>query len=239
MTNKLIYLVEDERDIRELASRALKEYGYIVEGFHNGSSARNAIKRCRPDLVICDLGLPDMDGMSLVRELWDKNNIGVIILTGRSSLSDRVLGLEVGADDYVTKPFEPRELVARTASLFRRLELATQQENSSGKKAFFSGYIYCPDSLTLQSPDGKTETLSSTESQLIMTFLQAPNRVLSRDQLLEVHTRNPDQSFYRSIDVRVSRLRNKLNAETNTSQLINTVYGAGYLFSSSVEWTNE
>ncbi len=236
MSNKLIYLVEDERDIQDLACRALREYGYVVEGFYNGTSARRAVQRCRPDMVVCDLGLPDMDGMTLVRELWDKQKVGVIILTGRSSLSDRVLGLEVGADDYVIKPFEPRELVARVASLFRRIEIGQQSGKTSGQKALFSGYSYNPETLTLTLPDGVEETLSSAESRLLMAFLNSPNRVLSRDQLLEIETMNSVQSFDRSIDVRISRLRQKLNAGTSESQLINTVYGAGYLFASVVEW---
>lgn len=170
MTNKSIYLVEDERDIRELACRSLQEFGYVVECFHNGTSARNAIRRARPDLVICDLGLPDMDGMTLVRELWHDPHTGVIILTGRSSLSDRVLGLEVGADDYITKPFEPRELVARVASLFRRLELARQGSTTEGRLASFANWAYAPDTLTLTSPDGTVETLSIAESQLLLAF---------------------------------------------------------------------
>lgn len=236
MTNKLVYIVEDERDIRDLASRVLQEYDYVVESFHNGTSARNAIRRSRPDLVICDLGLPDMDGMTLVRELWEDPRIGVIILTGRSSLSDRVLGLEVGADDYIVKPFEPRELVARTASLFRRLELSQQASELQCTLACFAHWTYDPDTLMLTSPDGVVETLSIAESQLLLAFLKSPNRVLSRDQLLESGSKSSDQPYDRSIDVRISRLRQKLHSKSGDTPIINTVYGAGYLFATNVEW---
>ena len=238
MPNKLIYLVEDNRDIQKLASRSLKQYGYAVECFHNGTSARNAIRRCQPDLVICDLGLPDMDGITLVRELWENPGIGVIILTGRSSLTDRVFGLEVGADDYITKPFEPRELVARTASLLRRMEASTKRSEIAGKKASFAGWTFDPDTLRLTSDEGSVESLSSAESHLLLAFLHSPNRVLSREQLLECSARraDQDQAFDRSIDVRVSRLRQKLQSGPKKHKLINTVYGAGYLFSVQVEW---
>lgn len=236
MANKLVYVVEDDPDIRQLVCRTLHEYGLAAEGFGSGSSIRRAMTRCRPDLVVVDLGLPDIDGMALVRELWSKPQTGVIILTGRSSVPDRVVGLELGADDYIVKPFDPRELTARVISVLRRLELGRNGDGDQRGKATFSGWVFDPDTLTLTSPTGAVETLSTAEARLLLVFLKSPNRVLSRDQLLEPHQQSTDQPYDRSIDVCVSRLRKKLQSDPDGPPLIKTVYGAGYLLSSNPEW---
>ncbi|MGB0723715.1 MAG: response regulator transcription factor [Gammaproteobacteria bacterium] len=237
MAEKLIYLIDDDPDIRNLLGRTLEEYGMRTRGFSSGETARRAIARHEPDLCIVDLGLPDMDGLTLVRELWGNPRIGCVILSGRSSTPDRILGLEVGADDYMVKPFEPRELVARVSSVLRRMDLnATAQSSRPEGIARFSGWIYDPNTLSLSGGDGTADTLSAAESQLLMALLRAPNRVLSRDQLLGDAAGDRDPAFDRSIDVRISRLRKKLEADPAKPRLIRTIYGAGYLFASAVEW---
>jgi two-component system OmpR family response regulator len=231
-------VVEDEPDIRRLVCDVLEGYGYAVSAFGSGRDARLAIKREPPAVCIVDLGLPDMDGLSLVRELWEDVRFGVIILSGRSSVSDRVLGLELGADDYIVKPFEPRELVARVNTVIRRREqLAVAASGPDQSKARFAEWTFDPGNLTLTATDGRQESLTAAEASLLAALLRAPKRVLSRDQLQGEATMDRDDfPFDRSIDVRISRLRKKLEQDVKTPKLIKTVYGAGYLFTAEVTW---
>jgi len=239
MTRKLVYIVDDEPDIRDLVARTLGEYGLRTECFANGTSVRRAIGRCRPDAVIVDLGLPDTDGLSIVKALWQDPRIGVIILTGRCSVPDRVLGLEIGADYYIVKPFEPRELVARVTSLLRRLAHVVNDTAEHHGIAQFVGWTFDPDTQTLTSPAGETDTISTAERQLLMALLHAPHRVLSREQLLDEGHRESATPYDRSIDVRISRLRKRLEDDPKHPQLIKTIYGAGYLFAANVTWQTD
>jgi len=235
--NGTIYIVEDEKDVADLIFRTLSSYGFIAEVFRTGQAVLRAIELKKPDVCLVDLMLPDMDGLDLVRKFEEQANMGVVILTGLGETADRVLGLEVGADDYLVKPFEPRELVARIKSLVRRLqrikELAAPHESS---KAQFENWTYDIDTQNLISDDGEVEQMCSTEAQLLLTFLRAPNRILSREQLLDEYGLNDAQPYDRSIDVRISRLRKKLEKDPKVPQLIKTVYGAGYLFSTKIHW---
>ncbi|MGB0749020.1 MAG: response regulator transcription factor [Magnetospiraceae bacterium] len=238
MTTKgLVFILEDERDVSDLITLALTDHGYSVETFRTGAAALQRLSKKKPDVCLVDLMLPDMDGLEIVRSLDETPEVGVIILTGRGDLSDRVLGLEIGADDYLVKPFEPRELVARVNSLVRRLvrirDIAAPQDS---RRAFFAGWTFDTGALTLQSRDGRSESVSSAEAQLLLALLRAPNRVLSRDQLLDSHGFEDHQPFDRSIDVRVSRLRKKLEKDAKTPKIIKTIYGVGYLLASQVEW---
>ncbi len=237
-SRKRVYVVEDEPDIRRLVCDVLEGYGYAVTAFGSGRDARQAIRREPPSVCIVDLGLPDMDGLSLVRELWEDVRFGVIILSGRSSVSDRVLGLELGADDYIVKPFEPRELVARVNTVIRRRDqLAVAAAGSDTAKARFAEWTFDSGNLTLTATDGRQETLTAAEAALLAALLRAPKRVLSRDQLQGEATMDRDDfPFDRSIDVRISRLRKKLEQDVKTPKLIKTVYGAGYLFTAEVTW---
>lgn len=235
--DKLIYVVEDERDLCDMICRRLEEFRLQVRGFYGGRSALRGIAERRPDICIVDLMLPDMDGLELVKKLSQFPGTGVIVLTARGDLADRVLGLEVGADDYMVKPFEPRELVARVHSLLRRIELLAQTfADSRGKFASFAGRIYDIGGLTLRWQDGRTEILSASEGLLLLKLLRTPKRVLSRDQLLEAEIESDRQPFDRSIDIRISRLRRKLEDDPKNPQIIRTVYGAGYLLAATVEW---
>lgn len=236
VTGKRIYLIEDDPDIRNLVAGVLEGYGYVVTPFGGGREARQAIKREAPDLCIVDLGLPDMDGLTLVRELWEDVRFGVIILTGRGGTSDRVLGLELGADDYIVKPFEPRELVARVNSVIRRRDQLSAISTAETQRARFAEWIFDLGNLTLSAEDGRLENLTAAEASLLLALLRAPKRVLSREQLQGSDMDRDDFPYDRSIDVRVSRIRKKIETDPKEPRLIKTVYGAGYLFAADVHW---
>jgi DNA-binding response OmpR family regulator len=227
----LIYVIEDEQDLGLLIANSLTKYFFDVTYFSRGSEAQRAIQKTTPDICIVDLNLPDMDGIELVKYLQHKQ-IGIIIVSGRDGLTDRVLGLELGADDYMTKPFEPRELVARVQSLQRRLQSQTKQTTKKPTCVHFAGLTYHPESLTLNADTEFEETLSRAEADMLFALLKHPYQILSRDSLLGDNAIPYD----RSIDVRVSRLRKKIQPDTEKSSLIKTVYGAGYMLTTDVEW---
>jgi len=230
-----ILVLEDEPDIARLICSALAEYGFRAEHVRTGRELLLRAKHASPDLVIVDLGLPDMDGMQVVRELQDGSPCAVLILTGRNDVTDRVLGLELGADDYITKPFEPRELVARVRSILRRYLRAAPQEATANERnvACFGNWRFDAARHVLTRADGEEIGLSAAEAALLLTLLRRPNKILSREQLLGERDVDP---FDRSIDVRISRLRRKLDDDPHNPKLIKTVYGAGYLFSAQVQW---
>ena len=231
-----VYVVEDEADLLELITRTLQQYDIKCQGFNYGQEASTAIKRLRPRVCIIDLMLPDMDGMELVKNLAGYADTGVIIITGRAELSDRVLALEVGADDYLVKPFEPRELVARVRSLMRRIDqLTVAQQDLGGKLACFAGRVFDGNSLALRRPDDSVEMLSASEALLLSSFLRSPKRILTRDQLMDTDSADC-HSLDRSIDIRISRIRRKIEIDPKDPQIIKTVYGAGYLFTADVDW---
>lgn len=246
LRDKRIYVVEDQPDLRTLVASVLTEYGYQVTGYATGREALAAIASEPPDLCLVDLGLPDMDGMAVIRRLHDDRPFGLIILTGRGGVSDRVLGLELGADDYIVKPFEPRELVARVSSVLRRTEqlaalsalsVTQAQDAELAPTARFADWCYDSGSLTLIRGDGAQERLSRAEADMLATFLRSPKRVLSREQLQGDCPDSDDIAFDRAIDVRISRLRKKLGDDPRSPRLIKTVYGAGYLFASDIAWS--
>lgn len=235
---KRIYVVDDDPDVRNLLRTVLESFGFSVECFASGQTARTGIRREAPDLCLVDLGLPDMDGLTLVRELWEDVRFGVVVLTGRGDVSDRVLGLELGADDYIVKPFEPRELVARVKTVIRRREQLTTAAGCGGPpgKARFGDWTFDLGELTLTADDGRKETLTAAEAELLTALLKAPRRVLSRDQLQGPESDRDDMPFDRAIDVRISRIRKKIEPDSRSPKLIKTVYGAGYLFTVDVTW---
>jgi len=239
MTDKehapLVLILEDETDIARLIGGALAGYGFRTEHVATGRELLARARQVSPDLVIVDLGLPDMDGMQVVRELQDGSPCAVLILTGRNDLTDRVLGLELGADDYIVKPFEPRELVARVRSILRRYQRAAAPEPTPHERsvAVFANWRFDINRLALSRPGGPEVNLSAAEAALLLGLLRRPNKILSREQLLGERDVDP---FDRSIDVRISRLRRKLDDDPHNPKLIKTVYGAGYLFAAPVAW---
>lgn len=223
-----IAVLDDEVDITQLLADYLPAHGFRVSQVHDGDALIELMERDPADLVLLDLGLPGDDGFSIARRARARWQIGVIIVTGRGDAVDKVVGLEVGADDYVTKPFDLRELVARIKAVLRRL-LAHPVNPSTGSSLQFAGWRLDVQARSLRDPQGTDVALTSGEFDLLSTFAQHPGRVLSRDFLLE-HTRGREAApFDRTIDVQVGRLRRKLQAQQKDTEIIKSVRGAGYI----------
>ncbi len=232
--NLLIWVIEDDLDVARLVANTLAEFGFAAQHFCDGQSALRRLQTETPDLSIVDLGLPDVDGLELVREIPRRCDSGILILTGRGHSADRVMGLEGGGDDYVVKPFDPRELVARVRSILRRRGAAPRGAATARRTAHFSGWHLDCASNVLRSAEGFEYVLGIAEAQVLRAFLDRPNQILTRDQLLGSRDLSP---MDRSIDVRISRLRRRLEIDPHNPRLIKTVYGAGYMLSSSVAWS--
>lgn len=234
---KVVAVVEDEEDLCNMVCRTLEEFHFTTQAFYTGEAARDSFATNQPDICIIDLMLPDMDGLELVREMSQYPGTGVIVLTARGDSSDRILGLEVGADDYVVKPFEPRELVARVHSLLRRIErLIAAYADTESRMVTFAGWTYDVGAMVLRGKNNHEMMLSAAEALLLLKFLRAPKRVLSREKLFDEGIASDHQPFDRSIDIRISRLRRKIENDCKDPQIIKTVYGAGYLFATDVVW---
>ena len=228
---KRIVIVEDDPDVARIIEQVLSDFSFDTVWCRSASDLLRRLRSLTPDLCIIDLGLPDMDGLEVMQRVRAQSGCGIVILTGRAHVSDRVMGLELGADDYILKPFEPRELVARVRSILRRRESA--QDSSAQKIAEFSGWQFNLGNHTLISPAGEELQLSTAEADLLKVFVSNPNRILQREQLMGTRELAPTD---RSIDVRISRLRRKLEPDEASPAFIKTVYGAGYLFLASVQW---
>lgn len=233
-----ILCVDDEEEIRILLGRYLGQHGMRVSLAASGSDMRRFIAEGGVDMVLLDLGLPGDDGLSLMRYLREQWNGAVIIVSGRGDAVDRVVGLELGADDYVTKPFDLRELLARVRSVLRRLEAgrgtapATDQPR---RIAVFAGFRFDLVARTLHDGAGACIDLTSGEFELLRAFVQQPNQVLSRDVLMNsIHGREAGP-YDRAIDMQIGRLRRKIEADPERPALIKSVRGAGYLFVPAVE----
>ncbi len=231
----LVYVVDDDPDVGRVVALTLQEFGFAAMTFRDGASVLRRLQTERPDLCIVDLGLPDIDGLELVREIGRRSDCGMLILTGRGHTADRVMGLEGGGDDYVVKPFEPRELIARVRSILRRRGVATPGAAPPQRRlARFAGWTLDCASHTLRGPDADEQVLGTAEAQVLRAFLERPNQILTREQLLGTRDLSP---LDRSIDVRISRLRKRLETDVQNPRLIKTVYGAGYMLSAIVEWS--
>jgi two-component system OmpR family response regulator len=227
-----ILLVDDDGEIRRLVSKLLREDGHRVTSVGSAVEMREALARRKPDLVLLDVMLPGTDGLTLCRELRASSSLPVIMLTAKGDDVDRIVGLEMGADDYLAKPFHPRELLARIRAVLRRARPREGGGAESGREIRFAGWRLDTARRELTDPRGVVIDLSTGEYDLLLTFLETPQRVLSRELLLDA-TRNRDaEPFDRAIDVQVSRLRRKLEA---AGEVIKTVRGAGYLFVPDVE----
>jgi DNA-binding response OmpR family regulator len=229
-----ILVVEDDADIRTLLCDTLATYGFRASAFATAEAALQQLAREMPAAVILDLGLPDMDGMEAINRIRARGSVPILVLSARAHASDRIMGLEFGADDYVVKPFDPREIVARIRSLLRRANPPDQQAETDVKAARFAGWRFEPGSHRLVAPDGEESFLSTGEATLLTALLKAPKRVLTRDHLLEHGGR--DDTLDRAIDVRISRIRKKLTRPDEPT-LIRTVYGSGYMLTAQVDWS--
>ena len=222
---KTVLVVDDERPIVQIATDYLEHAGFAVIAAHDGAGALEIVRARRPDLVVLDLGLPRLDGIEVARQLRRESTIPIIMLTARVEESDRLLGLEIGADDYITKPFSPRELVARVKTVLRRVDSAQA-----------AGDVRQIDDLTIDISRMKVNRgrtaieLTTTEFQLLAALAQHPGRVFTRAQLLDAVRGDAVESFERAIDAHVKNIRRKIEPDTRNPRYILTVYGIGYKF---------
>jgi len=231
-----VLAVDDDPIIREAITDYLSQHEFRVTTVADGGEMRTVLARDVVDLVVLDLKLVTEDGMALARRLRDESAIPIIMLTGRSEEADRVMGLELGADDYLTKPFSPRELLARIRAVLRRRRPEIQQGRPEGIRAYrFDGWELNLNTRRLRSRDGKTVPLSNGEFGLLVVLLGAPNRILSRDQLLDMSRLHSDDIYNRSVNTQILRLRRKLETDPAKPRYICTARGAGYVFSVRVE----
>ena len=233
-----LLVVDDHREIRDLLAKFMGKHGFRVTTAADGQAMRKTLEASRVDLIILDLMLPGEDGLVLCRELRARSTIPIIMLTAMGEDMDRIVGLEMGADDYVSKPFSARELLARVKAVLRRAQ-SLPTEGGPAEKGIvrFGEWTFNTAKRELESADGVVVPLSSGEFGLLHTFVAHPGRVLSRDQLLDL-TRGRDASpFDRSIDTQVSRLRRKIETDPKDPKIIKTVWGGGYVFTASVERT--
>jgi two-component system OmpR family response regulator len=230
-----LLVVDDHHDIRDSLSAYLSKYGYRVSAASNAATARKALTTWAIDLVVLDIMMPGEDGLALCRFLREVTGVPVILLTAMTEDTDRVVGLEMGADDYVTKPFNPRELLARIKAVLRRTHaLPPQRQAWAHDTLRFDCWTLDMRRRELTDADGVAVPLSTAEFVLLHVFLHHPQLVLSRDQLLDLTSGREADVFDRSIDNRISRLRKKIEADPKRPQLIKTHWGGGYSFTSEV-----
>src|SRR6266478_4605413 len=231
-----VLAVDDDPVIREAISDYLGQYDFRVTAVADGRAMQAVLAHEVVDLVVLDLKLQTEDGMALARRLRDESAIPIIMLTGRREEADRVMGLELGADDYLTKPFSPRELLARIRAVLRRRRAEMHQGRPEGIRAYrFDGWELNLNTRRLKGRDGKAVRLSNGEFSLLVVLLGAPNRILSRDQLLDMSRLHSDDVYNRSVNTQVMRLRHKLEADPAKPRYILTERGAGYMFGVPVE----
>jgi len=222
---KTVLVVDDERQIAEIARDYLEHAGYAVLTAGDGRDALDIVRAKRPDLVVLDIGLPNLDGLTLARTLRREQDTPIIMLTARVEESDRLAGLEVGADDYITKPFSPRELVARVRAVLRRVDGAA----ASGGVIRVADVVIDMPRLKVTRRDAPVD-LTPTEFQLLSTLARRPGRVFTRAQLLDAVRGVEVDSFERAIDAHIKNIRHKLEPDSRNPRYILTVYGAGYKF---------
>jgi len=227
-----IVICDDDSDLRQLLSQFLDGHGYSVAGVENGKALVRHMRSSAPvDLVILDIMLPGQSGIELCRDLRASSNVPILMLTARGDETDRIVGLEIGADDYVSKPFSPNELLARIKALLRRARMSGGTEAGERKRSYeFEGWCLNVTRRELRNPFGVIVDLSAGEYDLLVAFLEMPQRVLSRDQLLEAARHADVSNLDRSIDVQVSRLRRRIDTGADGDSFIKTVRGAGYMF---------
>ena len=232
MTAPLVTILDDEPEIRSMLADALEEAGFRTMGFGRATEFEAALKTATPDVCLVDLSMPDRDGLTLVHRLALEQGATVIIISGRAQVQDRVTGLELGADDYIIKPFDPAEVVARIRARLRRGKSAT----NTGNTARFNGWSAYFDSYILVDERGEETPFSHAEGEVLRLFLERPKRLISRAVMQETLGGAAGESFDRAMDVRISRLRTKLREDPKNPRLIKTIYGAGYIFLGDVSW---
>ncbi|MCC5956351.1 MAG: response regulator transcription factor [Natronohydrobacter sp.] len=233
MSQPHVAILDDEPEIRQVLSNALQEAGFKTSTYGRATEFEAALRRMTPDVCLVDLGLPDRDGLALVHRLALESGATIIIISGRAQVQDRVTGLELGADDYIIKPFDPAEVVARIRA---RLRKPTPQPEARTSRARFNGWLAEFDRYVLITADGTEIPFSHAEGEVLRLFLESPKRLISRTQMLDALGGAAGESFDRAMDVRISRLRTKLGEDPRNPRLIKTIYGAGYIFLGDVTW---
>jgi len=229
----LVAILDDEPEIRRMLVDALEEAGFRTTAYGRATEFEAGLKRCQPDVCLVDLGLPDRDGLALVHRLALESGAAIIIISGRAQVQDRVTGLELGADDYIIKPFDPAEVVARIRARLRR---PRADAAPAAQVAVFAGWKAAFDRYVLIDETGAETPFSHAEGEVLRLFLESPNRLISRAQMQETLGGAAGESFDRAMDVRISRLRTKLGEDPKNPRLIKTIYGAGYIFLGEVRW---
>ena len=232
-----ILVVDDDPGIRDVVREFLERHGYVVDTAADGREMERAFSRHRPDLVVLDVMLPGEDGLSICRRLSTPDGPAIIMLSAMGEETDRIVGLELGADDYVPKPCNPRELLARVRAVLRRRREPRGGDETLDAACEFAGWRLDLVRHELRSPDAVVVNLSSGEFSLLRAFVERPQRVLTRDQLLEFARGPQSDAFDRAIDVQISRLRRKLDSGGDGVELIRTVRNEGYLFTPKVSRT--
>ena len=234
-TSPHILIVDDDADIRSLLADYLGEQGWHISTAQDGPSMQQVLDAAPVDLIVLDLTLPGSDGLTLCRDLRAHSAIPVIMLTARSAPLDRILGLEMGADDYLCKPFEPRELLVRIRNVLRRSHAAESRESSSSTAWHFADWTLDETTRQLKNNAGLVVMLSGGEYRLLKVLLERPNRALNRDQLLTLSQGRETDPLDRSIDLHISRLRQKLGDDARAPKLIKTLRNEGYLLATTVK----
>jgi two-component system, OmpR family, response regulator len=229
-----ILIVDDEPRVRTLLRRCLEGEGFAVSEAKDGAEMRRRLEHEAVSLITLDLNLGAENGLDLAREIRKERNVPIIMLTGKGDAIDRVVGLEVGADDYLAKPFEMRELVARVRAVLRRAQPA-ERPSSAGQRYTFAGWTFDIDQRSLKRRDGAEQDLTTSEFNLLEAFVKRPHRVLSRDDIMDLLKGQDWSPLDRSIDNLVARLRKKVELDPDRPTLIKTVRGVGYTFSAHVE----
>ncbi len=234
-----IYVIDDDPEICRALEGYLPQEGFEVRSASDGSDLQSVLATFRPDLIVLDLGLPGDDGFTLARDIRATSEVPIIMLTGRKEEADHIIGLELGADDYVTKPFRPREFLARIKAVLRRTRRAdrarqTPADAINAAAVAFAGWEFDLVDRRLVSPSGADVKLTNGEFSLLAAFVAAPNRILSRGELLSLSRKYGDEVPERNIDMQIFRLRQKIEESRNDVQLIETQRGAGYLFTPNV-----
>jgi two-component system, OmpR family, response regulator len=231
-----ILVVDDHRDIRDLVARYLARNGLRATAAENAAAARRILKSATVDLVVLDIMMPGEDGLALCRHLRETTDIPIILLTAMAEETDRIIGLEIGADDYVTKPFNPRELLARIRAVLRRASSPPASREPSGSTFYrFDRWKLDTARRELAREDGIAVPLSTGEFRLLVALLERPGTVLSRDQILDITRGRNASAFDRSVDNQISRLRRKIERDPKNPVLIRTVWGGGYTLAGEVE----
>ncbi|WFE73439.1 response regulator transcription factor [Roseinatronobacter sp. S2] len=233
MTTAHIAILDDEPEIRQILSQALQDAGFQTSAYARATEFEAALRKVTPDVCLVDLGLPDRDGLALVHRLALESGATIIIISGRAQVQDRVTGLELGADDYIIKPFDPAEVVARIRARLRKPATAG---SASPQTAHFNGWVAQFDRYVLIDDQGLETPFSHAEGEVLRLFLESPKRLISRTQMLDTLGGGAGESFDRAMDVRISRLRTKLREDPRNPRLIKTIYGAGYIFLGDVAW---